>query len=163
MIFIAFGIVLLMLIAFFYFRDQSITQKLSLYESAIDDLHKRLYRIENQNLTPTLKSAEFNNSLKEIEERLNHKLNELGDPLLRAIRALKTLEDRMQKLELRVDEKIDELKQTTKSQHTIDPNRYEERIITLYKEGKSIEEIAKLTRVGIGEIELMLKLANLKK
>lgn len=36
-------------------------------------------------------------------------------------------------------------------------NSFEQKVITLYHEGKSIEEIAKITQKGITEIELLLK------
>jgi cell division protein ZapA (FtsZ GTPase activity inhibitor) len=158
LIFIAFAIVMLLLIAFFYFRDRSVFQKLLAYERAIDDLHSRLYELEYRKIP-----KDSNLDLKSIESRLDDKLNELGEPLLRTIRAIKTMEDRLERLEIKVDEKIAQLQSSTRSTPTTQANSYDDRIISLYKEGKSINDIAKMTRVGIGEVELILKLANLKK
>ena len=163
LIFIAFAIVMLLLIAFFYFRDKSVFQKFIAYENAIDDLHGRLYEVEHQKASTSSATPDLSLALSKIEERLDDKLNELGEPLLRTIRAIKTMEERLEKLEAKVDEKLAQLQSNARSIPTTQASTYDDRIISLYKEGKSIDEIAKMTRVGIGEVELILKLVNLKK
>ncbi len=161
-VFIAFALVMLLLIAFFYFRDKSVYQKLAAYEYAIDDLNTRLYALETRTFDD--KSGDFIKSLSEVEERLDAKLNELGDPLLRTIRAIKTMETSFMKLEQRVDERISKIEESTKlttmTNSSINVN--EQRIIELFKEGKSIEKIAKKERVSQGEVELILRIANLR-
>jgi len=164
LIFIIFAIVLLMIIFYLYFRDKGIYQKLSLYESAIDDLSSRIYHLEKSKSVSSVNSNQYSELLKQVEERLDDKLNDLGEPLLRTVRAYKNIQERLNSLEKRVDEKIAELKEVSKpTQSNISSSNYEDRVIALFKEGKSIEEISKLTRVGIGEVELILKLSNLKK
>ena len=162
LVFIGFALVMLLLIAFFYFRDKSMFQKLSAYEHAIDDLSARLYALEkgrNDN-----KSEYFVQALTEVEDRLDAKLNELGDPLLRTIRAIKAMETNFSTLEQRVGERISKIEESTKltsmTNKSVSVN--EQRIIELFKEGKSIEEIAKKERVSQGEIELILRIANLR-
>jgi uncharacterized protein Yka (UPF0111/DUF47 family) len=162
-VFIAFALVMLLLIAFFYFRDKSVFSKLEAYENAIDDLHNRLYTLEHKKVETNTDTTQFANSLTKIEERLEDKLNELGEPLLRTIRAIKTMEDRIEKLESKVDERLAQLESKSRMTPITQANTYEDRIISLFKEGKNIEEIAKLTRQGVGEVELILRLANLKK
>jgi len=163
-IFILFAIVMLLIIAFLYYRDKSIFAKMEAYEMAIDDLHSRVHKLEAGGLNADTSIKNYKEIFEKIEDNLENRLNEIGEPLLRTIRAVKSIENRLNKLETKIDNKINELHQTSKTQQSItDTNRYEERVISLYKEGKSIEEISKLTRVGVGEIELMIKLANLKK
>ncbi len=161
-VFIAFALVMLLLIAFFYFRDKSVYQKLTAYEYAIDDLNSRLYALESG--MGEEKSQDFTKALEEVEERLDAKLNELGDPLLRTIRAIKAMESNFAKLEKRVDERIAKIEESTKlttmTNNSINVN--EQRIIELFKEGKSIEKIAKKERVSQGEVELILRIANLR-
>lgn len=161
-VFIAFALVMLLLIAFFYFRDKSIYQKLAAYEYAIDDLNTRLYDLESHTFDD--KGEAFIKALTEVEERLDAKLNELGDPLLRTIRAIKTMESNFAKLEKRVDERIAKIEESTKltSMTNGSMNVNEQRIIELFKEGKSIEKIAKKERVSQGEVELILRIANLR-
>lgn len=161
-VFIAFALVMLLLIAFFYFRDKSVFQKLAAYERAIDDLNSRLYELE---VASGGKNAEdIDKKFGEIEERLDGKLNELGDPLLRTIRAIKSMETNFVSFEERIGERIAKIEESTKltnmTNNSINVN--EQRIIELYKEGKSIEKIAKKERVSQGEVELILRIANLK-
>ncbi len=162
-VFIAFALVMLLLIAFFYFRDKSVYQKLTAYEYAIDDLNTRLYELESAGMVDE-KREDFTKALSEVEERLDAKLNELGDPLLRTIRAIKTMESNFTKLEKRVDERIAKIEESTKlttmTNHSINAN--EQRIIEMYQAGRSIEEIAKKERVSQGEVELILRIANLR-
>jgi len=162
LVFIGFALVMLLLIAFFYFRDKSMFQKLAAYENAIDDLNSRLYALETRGSDST--SEEFTKALVEVEGRLDDKLNELGDPLLRTIRAIKTMETNFTTLEQRVGERISKIEESTKltSMTTSSINVNEQRIIELFKEGKSIEKIAKKERVSQGEIELILRIANLR-
>jgi len=161
-VFIAFALVMLLLIAFFYFRDKSVFQKLSAYERAIDDLNSRLYELEVR--SSESEGDNVTKALSEVEARLDAKLNELGDPLLRTIRAIKTMETNFATLEERVGERIAKIEESTKltsmTSNGISAN--ERRIIELYKEGKSIEKIAKKERVSQGEIELILRIANLR-
>jgi len=163
-VFIAFALVMLLLIAFFYFRDKSVFKKLDAYERAIDDLNTRLYELEVQSDEAPNSPVEFSKDLGEIEERLDAKLNELGDPLLRTIRAIKAMETNMQTLEQRINERIAKIEESTKltTMTTNSANVNEQRIIELFKEGKSIEKIAKKERVSQGEIELILRIANLR-
>ncbi len=161
-VFIAFALVMLLLIAFFYFRDKSVYQKLTAYEYAIDDLNTRLYELESRTLDD--KGEDFIKALTAVEERLDAKLHELGDPLLRTIRAIKTMESNFAKLEKRVDERIAKIEESTKltTMTNSSMNVNEQRIIELFKEGKSIEKIAKKERVSQGEVELILRIANLR-
>ena len=162
-VFIAFALVMLLLIAFFYFRDKSVFKKLGAYERAIDDLNRRLYELETTDDVPAEK-VDFSQDLTAIEERLESKLNELGDPLLRTIRAIKAMETNMQTLELRINERIAKIEESTKltTMTSNSTNVNEQRIIDLFKEGKSIEKIAKKERVSQGEVELILRIANLR-
>jgi len=164
-IFIAFALVMLLLIAFFYFRDKSMFQKLGAYERAIDDLNTRLYELEiRQDATPEGKNGDFSKEITVIEESLDNKLNELGEPLLRTIRAIKTMEKNMEIFEQRINERISKIEESTKltTMTSNSMNVNEQRIIELFKEGKSIENIAKKERVSQGEIELILRIANLR-
>ncbi|RUM65530.1 MAG: hypothetical protein DSZ06_04870 [Sulfurospirillum sp.] len=163
-ILIIYAVVLLMIIAYLYFKDKSVYQKLSIYEKAIDELNQKIYHLEKNKTGPSIKPSDLSEAFKRIEEKFDEKLNDLGEPLLRTVRAYRAMQERLEVLEQKVDEGINNLKASTKVQSQESaPSTYEERIIKLFKEGKNIEEISKLTRVGIGEIELILKLSNLKK
>ena len=161
-VFIAFALVMLLLIAFFYFRDKSVFRKLAAYERAIEDLNSRLYELEKGGREE--KEVDFTKALEAVEERLDEKLSELGDPLLRTIRAIKTMEKNFAALEERVDSRIKKIEESTKltSMTNNSMNVNEARIIELFKDGKSIEKIAKKMRISQGEVELILRIANLR-
>ncbi len=164
-VFIAFALVMLLLIAFFYFRDKSVYQKLAAYEYAIDDLNTRLYALEKgEGGRVDEKGEDVIKALSEVEERLDAKLHELGDPLLRTIRAIKRMESDFATLEARVDERIAKIEESTKltSMTNSSINVNEQRIIEMFRAGESIERIAKKERVSQGEVELILRIANLR-
>ncbi len=170
-VFVAFALVMLLLIAFFYLRDKSVFQKLHAYERAIDDLNNRLYELEvKQELAPQAPSemidtsAEVTKALQEVEDRLDEKLHEVGEPLLRTIRAIKTLESNFETLDERLSSRLERIESERKISGNNDENSgaNETRIIDLYKEGMSIEKIAKKERVPQGEVELILRIAKLR-
>ena len=164
-VFIAFALVMLLLIAFFYSRDKSVFQKLMAYERAIDDLNRRLYELESKK-TPQKKenTTEVLKVLSDVEARLDSKFDEISDPLLRTIRAVKTMEKNLLTLQEKVDLRIAKIEESTKltSLTNNSINASEQRIIEMFQEGRSIEKIAKKERVSQGEVELILRIANLR-
>jgi biopolymer transport protein ExbB/TolQ len=166
-VFIAFALVMLLLIAFFYFRDKSVFAKLSAYERAIDDLNSRLYELEIREESEEKEGVlhqDFTKDLEAVEARLDEKLHELGEPLLRTIRAIKTMESNFNALEQRINARIAKIEDSTKlsTMSNNSTNVNEQRIIEMFKNGKSIEKIAKKERVSQGEVELILRIANLR-
>ena len=165
-IFIGFSLVMMLLIAFFYFRDKSMFQKLSAYEDAIDDINSRLYELESlsEGSNEQENALDIKKAFEGVEERLHEKLNEVGDPLLRTIRAVKTMEENLQVLENRLNQRLENIEESTKfsSLKNNATKVNEQRIIELFREGKSIEKIAKKERVSQGEVELILRIANLR-
>ncbi len=161
---IAFSLVLLILIAYLYFKDQGLLQKLSAYEGVIDELGNRIYTLENKKSEIPKIEIDIESELALIEKKLHDKLNDLGDPILKTIRAIKELESNMLQIEESVNERINKIEESTKlsalSVKSAQVN--ENRIIDLYKKGFSAEEIAKKERVPQGEVDLILRIANLR-
>ena len=116
LVFIAFSIVLFLLIIYFYYRDKGIVKQLELYEIAIDDLNTRMHNIEEKEETnKSVKNVEnFSDELGKIEENLNGKLDELSDPLLKTIRAIKDMEVEIKRINDSVNERINKLEENTK-------------------------------------------------
>ena len=163
---IAFAIVLFLLIIYFYYRDKGIVKQLELYEIAIDDLNTRMHNIEEKEETDkSVKNVEnFGDELGKIEENLNGKLDELSDPLLKTIRAIKDMEAEIKRINDSVNERINKLEENTKLSSMSSNAKLinEKAIVDLYKAGYSAEEIAKRERTPIGEVELILRIANLR-
>ena len=161
---IAFSLVLLILIAYLYFKDKGLLQKLSAYESVIDELGNRIYTLENKKVEVPKIDVNIESELSVIEKKLNDKINDLSDPILKTIRAIKELESNMLQIEESVNERINKIEESTKlsalSVNSAQVN--ENRIIEFYKKGFSAEEIAKKERVPQGEVDLILRIANLR-
>jgi uncharacterized protein YoxC len=166
--FIAFAVVLMLLIIYFYYKDKGIVRRLELYERAIDDLDGRLYKVEKKK--DTNKEVDFTNldrfgkELSRIEENLNGKLDDLSDPLLKTIRAIKDMESEIKRINDSVNQRITKLEANTKLSTMSGSAKLinEKAIVELYKAGYSAEEIAKRERSPIGEVELILRIANLR-
>ncbi len=165
--FVGLILILGLLIVYFYMRDQSVTKQLSAYERAIDELNSKIHSLEKkseQEPDSLEMLPNFAGELDAIEERLNKKLNDLGDPLLKAIRAIKQMENEMTRIHESLNERISKIEESNKLSAMSATSKLinEKAIIELYKNGYSAEEIAKRERTPLGEVELILKIANLK-
>ncbi|RUM68627.1 MAG: hypothetical protein DSZ05_00755 [Sulfurospirillum sp.] len=166
-VFVGFLVILGLLIAYFYMRDQTVTKQLSAYERAIDELNSRVHAMEQKvaSIPEGLEELpDFAQELEQLEDRLNQKLNDLSDPLLKAIRAIKQMELEMKRISDSLNERIDKIEESNKLSSISATSKLinEKAIIELYKNGYSAEEIAKRERTPLGEVELILKIANLK-
>jgi hypothetical protein len=165
--FISFAVVLMLLIAYFYYRDKGIIRQLEQYELAIDDLSSRLFKVESnssEEITSIENITHFSKHLKEVEDNLNNKLEDLGDPLLKTIRAIKDMEEKLKVIDQNLNERIGKLEESSKLSTMSNTTKMinEKAIVDLYKAGYSAEEIAKTERTSIGEVELILRIANLR-
>ncbi len=162
--FVGLLLVLGLLIVYFYMRDQAVTRQLSAYEQAIDELNARLHRVERDIVQQPDQSAGWAEELEAIENRLNQKLNDLSDPLLKAIRAIRQMESEMIRINDTLNERITRIEENNRLSNISATSKLinEKAIIELYKNGYSAEEIAKRERTPLGEVELILKIANLK-
>lgn len=163
-VFVGFLLILGLLIAYFYMRDQSVTRQLTAYERAIDDLNTRLHRLEQRASEAQEEPQAFVKELEAVETRLNRKLNDLSDPLLKAIRAIKQMEMEMQRINEELNERVTKIEEKSRLSNISSTSKLinEKAIIELFKNGYSAEEIAKRERTPLGEVELILKIANLK-
>ncbi len=164
--FIVLAIVLLLLIGYFYLKDKTQSEKLVAYERAIDDLNTRLHDIEGESGGIVLSDdTSFKQDIEELEKRLSDQINELGDHVLNTIRALKEMELKIQDIDEQTNQKVQQIEQNIKKFTAISPvnsTADEEIILEMYKKGYSAKEIAKSERIPIGEVELILKISNLR-
>jgi predicted Holliday junction resolvase-like endonuclease len=169
LIFLVFAIVLILLVVYLYYRDMGIVKRLEAYEIAIDDLNSRLSQVEDDEDVVSQDESredvtEFSYQLSKIEKELATKLDDIGDPLLKTIRAVKDMEVEIKRINDSVNSRISKLEETTKLSSMSSGAKLinEKAIVALYKEGYSTEEIAKTERTPIGEVELILRIANLR-
>ncbi|AFL67501.1 DUF6115 domain-containing protein [Sulfurospirillum barnesii] len=162
------GLAALVIIVFLmvYIRDVEVNKKLLVYEKSIEELNYQNH-VLNKALNE-LRSIEKEPTLdpKEIEKKIMFTLKEeIHKNVLPVIGALKEIENIIQDFKDEQSTRIDRIESRTKEMSFVSssPSSSNEKlIIAHYARGKSEAEIAKDLRIGIGEVDLVLKLANLK-
>jgi len=140
-------IVLGLIIGFLYIRDKETSQILQMLKGEILELKEK-------NSITSDNSSKDTSSYKELD----NKIYEIGESLIKIVRNLKNI-DSKQKLH---EEKLSQIEEQLKLFNlTSSSNSNENKIISLFKDGKTIEEIASEERIPVGEVELIVKLANL--
>ncbi len=160
---IAFTIVLGIIVIFIYIKDRETDKRLSIYEKAIEDLNKRVFLIEkNQKQLMLSQENDMEQEIKKLENSLKFRVEEATAPLQKSIKDIQWI---LNKFQNDIDGRIENLEVLIKDINAItsrEENLDKERIIRLYKEGKSIDEIAREEKIPHGKVEFVLKLANLQ-
>ena len=164
MIFAIFGLILTILFVLVFVKDLEVSRKFSRYEKAIEGLIQELHAVKKQvaNFSQS-EPAEFDVVQLEnnLEQRLNEKINQKITPI---INTLQSIESSIDSFQSQQQDRLFTLEERTKSISKISaPNGEddEKRIVQMYSEGKSVESIAKELCVGVGKVELTLKLREL--
>ena len=135
---------------FFYIlkRDRVIDSKLAAMELALEDLNREIYKVKKEiNGKDTKKMLE---EMENVIEKLVENIKKLEE---KNINSIKELEKKLFSLEHSVKNKIVDFSNVNKSD--------EQRIINLYKNGYTIEEISRELRIPAGEVELVIKFQSL--
>ncbi len=161
---IAFTLVLSIIIFFIYIKDKEVNKRFSIYEKSIEDLNKRIFLLEkNQKKIMQQENLNIEQELKKIENSIKFRVEESIAPLTKSIKDIHWIVNKFQN---ETDSRIETLETLTKEINALissSENIDENRIIELYKEGMSIDEIAKNQKISQGKVGLVLKLANLKR
>jgi len=160
-IFVIFGLILTVLFVLVFIKDLEASRKFSRYEKAIESLIQELHAVKKQ--VANFKPAEFDVVQLEsnLEQRLNEKINQKITPIINTLQGIESSIDNFQSQQ---QDRLFTLEERTKSISKISaPNGEddEKRIVQMYSEGKSVESIAKELCVGLGKVELTLKLREL--
>ena len=139
------------LFLFFYVlkRESVIEQKFSAIELSLEELNKEVFLLK--------KELKKNNSIESIK-KLKEAIEDIVDDI-------KFLDEKNKELYEKIEEEVAKLQLEIKKSNL--PNitgvnkHEEEKILSLYKNGYSIEEISRELRIPAGEIELILKFSNI--
>lgn len=146
-----------------YIRDIEVNKKLLMYEKSIEELN-----FQNHQLSKSIKELAHHETIdpQEIEKRMLEKVKqEIQNTVIPMVSSLQDIESIMQTFQIEQTARIDRIESRTKEMScmpTSSSSSNEKMIVSQYAKGKSEAEIAKDLRVGIGEVDLVLKLANLK-
>ncbi len=144
-------------------RDKEVSKKLKLYGKIIEDLNR-----ENHTITKTLKGllsmeqVDIKAMQIQLKAEVKAEVQKSLSPLVESINEIESVMSDFQDEQIK---RIDALEDGKKVVNFAAPNMVdsnEKLIVTQYKNGKSEAMIAKDLRIGIGEVDLILKLANLK-
>lgn len=159
------GLTALVVIIFLmvFVRDMEINKKLLIYEKSIEELN-----YQNHVLNKAINdiSKKENVEMKTFEQKMIERMkSEVQSTVLPMISSLQDIETIMENFKEEQSARIDRIESRTKEMNCLPSSTSssnEKMIVAQYARGKSEAEIAKDLRIGIGEIDLVLKLANLK-
>jgi hypothetical protein len=145
------GLSFFILFLFFYIlkREKVIEQKFAAMELSLEELNKEVFLLK--------KELKNNNSIESIK-----KMEKIIEEMLSNI---EFLEEKNKEFYSAIEEELSKLHVEIKKSHL--PNvtsinkHEEEKILSLYKNGYSVEEISRELRIPAGEIELILKFSNI--
>ena len=161
--FIALAALVVIIFLMVYIRDIEISKKLAIYERSIEELN-----YQNHVLNKALKDLSVKEpfDVKVFERKLMELTkSEIQQTVLPMITSLQDIESIIESFKEEQTTRIDRLESRTKEMSglpTGTSSSNEKMIVAQYARGRSEAEIAKDLRIGIGEVDLVLKLANLK-
>ncbi|WP_263832293.1 DUF6115 domain-containing protein [Sulfurospirillum oryzae] len=163
--FIALAALVVIIFLMVYIRDVEVNKKLLIYEKSIEELNYQNH-VLNKTLGELTSHKEPAFDAKAIESKiLGQVKEEIHQSVFPLISSLKDVEKIMQNFRDEQSGRIDRLESRTKEMSfaSSSPSSSNEKVIvSQYAKGRSEAEIAKDLRIGIGEVDLVLKLANLK-
>ncbi|EAJ7141749.1 DUF6115 domain-containing protein [Campylobacter jejuni] len=166
-LYLVFIIVLLIaMLAYMNIKERENNAKIAKLQNVIEDITKELhyFRKELGVKDDNEEDEDYKTSLlkEEIMIELDKQISSKITPVLRT---LKTMEHIIEDFQNEQQNRLLNLEQKAQSMTKLTPNfdTEEQKIENLFKEGKSIEQIAKDLRIGTGNVELVLKFKKLIK
>ncbi|MDO7253487.1 DUF6115 domain-containing protein [Helicobacter cappadocius] len=156
-------LILVFLILYIYIKDKDVAKKTQRLEKAIEALSKEIYKTkkwiqENETQSEFANSTLGANIKNEVKNNLNSGLTNLSSQIHGIQEVLEKDRDYFEEKIIALENKIREFGHFSPSSTDVDENR----IIKMFQDGWSIDSIAKELRVGKGEVEFILKLADIK-
>lgn len=179
------GLFLIFLLGYLYLKEGDTARKNKRYEKAIEGLNKEIYRLQKrvremedgvdedlQNFPKQLRTQIYQDVRVEIKNSLESTLktrfaefeNKIKTDLDQAKGALEGERDRvnseaedMRERVIKLEERFKELAYFPSTPTNAD----EAKIVSMYKEGFSVDNIAKELRLGKGEVEFILKMSKI--
>ena len=130
-------------------RDKAIDAKLLALENMVEEINQEIFKLKKQK-----NSEDSSKLLIEMEKNIEKLVNNIKKIEEKNVYYIKKLEERIEKIDSKVAK--------NKSPLDLDINKIDEqRIINLYKNGYSVEDISKELMIPAGEVELVIKFQNL--
>ncbi len=158
-LFIGFGVFLVLLFLIIYFKDLESNRKFERYARSIEDLNRQVHKL-GQNLAQKKEQDKLDiDEMKiDIHKRVQDEINTKVTPLLNS---LKDVEAIIYSFKDDQQQRISNLEQKNKMNMPDMSIAIEKDVILAYQNGKTVHEIARDLRLGIGEVEFILKMHDL--
>lgn len=161
-------VILIAMLAYMNIKERESNAKIIKLQSAIEDIAKELHYfrkelgVKDEENDEEEEDYKFTLLKEEVKIDLEKQISAKITPVLRT---LKTMEHIIEDFQNEQQNRLLNLEQKAQSMTKLTPNydTEEQKIVDLFKEGKSIEQIAKDLRIGTGNVELVLKFKQLIK
>ena len=163
-IFLGFGIVLAIIIALIFIKDNETNKKFTRYERAIESAMQENYNLKKQLAALANFKPDDDEQLKDVKDELKEQINEqINEKIVPIIRAIKSIERVIDDFANEQKDRMFNLEERTRDINKITPSviNEEEQILKMFKDGKSAAMIAKDLHVGMGRVEFVLKFHKL--
>ncbi len=158
LMYIGFGVLLVLLVLFIYFKDLESNRKFERFEGVIEDLNQQIHQLKQlteQKNREDRALAEHNRI--EIDKKIQDEINSRTLPIINSLKGISSLVDNLKEEQQECTFKLSQISQESKVLKASN----EEQIIKMYNNGKNYQEIAKELHVSLGEVEFVLKIHNL--
>jgi uncharacterized protein YoxC len=160
---IAMAAIILYLLYYVYAKDAHYSKNIHSIASVVEDLNKELFYLkqELQDTESLIKKAPQRMSDDEIYQEIERSVYDMVQPL--AV-SLKQLQHNIENIESEIESRIAHLESGVK-QITIPSSIHgndDEKIISLFQQGVSIETISKELHISKPEVEFVLKINKIK-
>ena len=164
LLYIAFILLLAVFGAIFWLREKQINAKFSKFELAIEGLIKENYQLKKQ-IKDNAKPQEIIKNdidMDEINHMIELKINEgLIQKISPILQNVHIIEQAVNEIKDEQQERLHSLEERTKSIGKITPPSFEanneNRVVEMFRAGKTPEAIARDLQLGVGQVTMILK------
>jgi len=157
------AVVLFLLFLMIYLKDGETHRKFTHFERSIEELMQQNHQLRRE----ILQQEKLEKSKLDQFEARFHELvqEEINTHVLPLLNSLKEIEHIIQNFQEEHQDRLSFLEERTKSMNRFaspSATSNEKQVIALFKDGKKEHEIAKELRLGLGEVQFILKMNYLK-
>ncbi len=155
--------VILYLLYYVYTKDNDYSKNIRSVASVVEELNREIYYLK-KNMTQTQKSIQKNTrgmTDEEIYAEIERSVYDMVQPLSAGV---KQLQDNIRAIDVQVDSRVSALENGVK-QFSIPTSIHgndDEKVISLFKQGITLETISKELNISQPEVEFVLKINKLK-
>ncbi|EAI5466486.1 hypothetical protein BXA06_02670 [Campylobacter lari] len=149
--------------AYMMIKEKESIAKINELGKMIEDLNKQYHYLKKESLDEQEQEKEEIDTEAIKEELLQILEQKINQNIIPILSALKEVEEVIEEFQSEQKNRLLNLEQKTQSITKLSPSydNEEQKVIELFNQKKSIEQIAKDLRIGMGRVELILKFNKL--